>query len=108
MFIQGYSIVSCNSPSTAPPTAFNTQTTKLLEQLQKELQDLKANTVSKAEFNELRVENERLRSEFETFKTQHTKKLKNVVLEVDEEKKLRLTTQVEIERVKKWMAETNV
>ena len=99
---------STRLPPTAPPTAFNTQTNKLFEQLQKELHDLKANTVSKAEFNELRAENERLRSEFETFKTQHTKKLKNVVLEVDEEKKLRLTTQVEIERVKKWMAETNV
>ncbi|XP_012943936.1 SH3 domain-containing kinase-binding protein 1 [Aplysia californica] len=95
-------------PSTAPPSASNTQTNKLLEQLQRELQELKANSVSKAAFNELRAEHDRLKLEFENFKNHHTKKLRDVILEVDEEKKLRLTTEVEIQRVKKWMAETNV
>ena len=81
---------------------------KLVEQLQRELHELKANSVSLSAFQELRAEHEKLKSDFDTFKSSHTKKLRDVTIEVDEEKKLRLTTQVEIDRVKKWMAETNV
>ncbi|XP_059153961.1 SH3 domain-containing kinase-binding protein 1-like isoform X6 [Physella acuta] len=92
------------SSSTAP----SLQVSRLLEQLQRELSELKANSVSKAAFQELRAEHEKLKGEFESLRNIHSKKFRELENEVDEEKKLRLTTQVEIERVKKFMSETNV
>ncbi|KAH9524985.1 SH3-domain kinase binding protein 1 [Bulinus truncatus] len=92
---------------TATPTSTNS-VNKLIEQLQKELQELRANSVSKAAFIELKNEHEKLKIEFETMRNVHSKKFRELENEVDEEKKLRLTTQVEIERVKKFMSETNV
>lgn len=81
---------------------------KLIEQLQREINELKANSVSKATFSDLRLEHEKLKSEFENLKNNHSSKIRDLMNEVDEEKKLRLTTQVEIERVKKLMSETHV
>lgn len=69
---------------------------------------MKSHTVSKNEYNELRSEYQLLRQEFDQLRTTHTKKLRELMLEVDEEKKLRLNTQVEMERVKKLLAESNV
>ncbi|CAL1546853.1 unnamed protein product [Lymnaea stagnalis] len=88
--------------------ASNLQVNKLIEQLQREINELKANSVSKAAYNDLRAEHEKLKSEFESMRNAHSKKFRELENEVDEEKKLRLTTQVEIERVKKFMSETNV
>lgn len=84
------------------------QTTKLLEQLQQEINELKANTVSRSAFNELRSEHEKLKTDFENSKNNHSKKILQLMNEVDEEKKLRLSTEVEIERVKKLLAESHV
>lgn len=81
---------------------------RLVEDLQREVRDLRSNTVSKNEYNDQRSEYLRLKQEFETFKTSHGKKLRDLMLEVDEEKKLRLNTQVEMERVKKLVAESHV
>ncbi|GFS12400.1 SH3-domain kinase binding protein 1, partial [Elysia marginata] len=100
-----------SEPTTAPPqssSASNAHTNKLIEQLQREIAELRANSVSKSAFNELKADYERLRSDFETMKTANSKKFRDLIYEVDEEKKLRLTTQVEIERVKKLVTETNV
>uniref|UniRef100_A0A2C9JR79 SH3 domain-containing protein n=1 Tax=Biomphalaria glabrata TaxID=6526 RepID=A0A2C9JR79_BIOGL len=88
--------------------ALSSPVNKLIEQLQKEMQELRANSVSKTAFNELKAEHEKLKLEFETMRNVHAKKFRELENEVDEEKKLRLTTQVEIERVKKFMSETNV
>ncbi|BFZ09204.1 hypothetical protein BsWGS_12243 [Bradybaena similaris] len=99
-------------PSTAPPAHTSAvpsiQMNKLIEQLQREINELKANSVSKATFSDLRLEHEKLKSEFENLKNNHSSKIRDLMNEVDEEKKLRLTTQVEIERVKKLMSETHV
>ncbi|BFZ25337.1 hypothetical protein BsWGS_28375 [Bradybaena similaris] len=100
-------------PTKAPPSSQNAlassvQMNKLLEQLQHELADLKTNSVSKSAFMELRVQHEKLKVEFESLKKIHSSKIRDLANEVDEEKKLRLSTQVEIERVKKLLAETHV
>lgn len=89
-------------------TGANLQTTKLLEKLQSELNELKTNTVSKLAFNELVSEHEKLKMEFETSRNNQSKKIRQLMNEVDEEKKLRLSTEVEIERVKKLLAESHV
>ena len=80
----------------------------MIEQLKQEIAELRANSVSKTAFNELKADYERLKCDFETMRAANSKKFRDLINEVDEEKKLRLTTQVEIERVKKFMAETNV
>ncbi|CAG5135714.1 unnamed protein product, partial [Candidula unifasciata] len=94
--------------STQTTSASGIHMNKLLEQLQQELADVKANSVSKSAFMELRVQHEKLKVEFESLKKIHSVKIRDLANEVDEEKKLRLTTQVEIERVKKLLAETHV
>ncbi|XP_059153959.1 SH3 domain-containing kinase-binding protein 1-like isoform X4 [Physella acuta] len=99
---------SSNKAPASSSTAPSLQVSRLLEQLQRELSELKANSVSKAAFQELRAEHEKLKGEFESLRNIHSKKFRELENEVDEEKKLRLTTQVEIERVKKFMSETNV
>ncbi|XP_040005657.1 SH3 domain-containing kinase-binding protein 1 isoform X2 [Xiphias gladius] len=55
-----------------------------LEQLQTELRDL--------------------RDEFEQMKSQHNKEIKLLMNELDEEKRIRLTLQMEIQRMKKHMS----
>ncbi|KAL3971131.1 TatD DNase family protein [Sarotherodon galilaeus] len=55
-----------------------------LEQLQTELRDLKG--------------------QFEQMKTQHNKEIKLLMNELDEEKRIRLTLQMEIQRMKKHMS----
>lgn len=81
---------------------------KILEEVQRELRDLRANTVSRSTYLEMRADYDRLKQEVESFKSSSTKKIRELMMEVDEEKKLRLNTQVEIERIKKLLAETNV
>ncbi|XP_067674617.1 SH3 domain-containing kinase-binding protein 1-like isoform X6 [Haliotis asinina] len=81
---------------------------KALEEVQRELRELRANTVSRSTYAELRADYDRLKHEVDSFKSSSTKKIRELMMEVDEEKKLRLNTQVEIERIKKLLAETNV
>ncbi|XP_072302321.1 SH3 domain-containing kinase-binding protein 1 isoform X2 [Eucyclogobius newberryi] len=66
-----------------PPTSENTSPLNL-EQLQ----------------NELTV----LRGQFEQMKAQHNKEIKLLMNELDEEKKIRLTLQMELKRIKKHMS----
>jgi len=79
-----------------------------LEELKRELRDLKANTVSKAAYEELKADNEKIKQELENFRLKQTRKFKDLFNEVDEEKKIRLNTQVEIERIKKLVSESHV
>ncbi|KAK7477627.1 hypothetical protein BaRGS_00031105, partial [Batillaria attramentaria] len=81
---------------------------RLVEDLQREVRELRSHTVSKNDFNDLHSDYRRLKQEFETFRTTTSKKLRELMMEVDEEKKLRLNTQVEMERVKKLLAESQV
>lgn len=76
----------------APPAGINSQPNRNpeghaspnLEQLQTELRDLKG--------------------QFEQMKTQHNKEIKLLMNELDEEKRIRLTLQMEIQRMKKHMS----
>jgi hypothetical protein len=70
--------------------------------------DLKNNTVSKTVFNELKSENERLKQDLDSVKSTYSRRMRDIMAEVDEEKKIRLSTQVEIERIRKLVAESHV
>ncbi|KAM9450865.1 uncharacterized protein Hap1MRO34_021317 isoform 2-T3 [Clarias gariepinus] len=52
----------------------------------------------------LNVELQDMREELELLKTQHKKEIKLLMNELDEEKKMRLSLQVEVERIKKHMS----
>ncbi|KAK3106846.1 hypothetical protein FSP39_001092 [Pinctada imbricata] len=100
-------------PSTAPsrppePTIAPAVFQSAIEELRKELRELKANTVSKAAFEELKSENEKLKQDVETLKSSYSKKIRDLTNEVDDEKKIRLNTQVEIERIRKLVNESHV
>ncbi|XP_062573950.1 SH3 domain-containing kinase-binding protein 1-like isoform X2 [Saccostrea cucullata] len=73
----------------------------MIEELKKEIRELRTNSVTKATYDELKKENETLRQDFETFKTSCLRKIKDLINEVDEEKKIRLSTEVEMKRIKK-------
>lgn len=79
-----------------------------IDGLRKEMHDMKANTVSKTVFNELKAENERLKQELDSVKSTFSRRMRDIMTEVDEEKKIRLSTQVEIERIRKLVAESHV
>ena len=81
---------------------------RMVEELQREVREMRAHTVNKNDYNDLRSDYLRLKQDFEVFKANHSKKLRDLMMEVDDEKKLRLNTQVEMERVKKLLAETHV
>lgn len=73
----------------------------MVEELKKEIRELKSNSVSKAAYDELKTENNKLRQDFETFKTSCSRKIRDLINEVDDEKKIRLSTEVEVKRIKK-------
>lgn len=75
----------------------------MVEELKREIRELKTNSVSKAAYNELKVEKDKLRQDFESFKTSCGRKIRDLVNEVDEEKKIRLSTEVEMKRIKKMV-----
>lgn len=79
-----------------------------MEELQKEIRDLKANTVSKAAYNDLKSELDKLRKDMEAMKSAFGKKFVDLMNEVDEEKKTRLNTQVEIDRIKRLVADSSI
>ncbi|XP_029703891.1 SH3 domain-containing kinase-binding protein 1 [Takifugu rubripes] len=56
---------------------------------------------SPAEVEQLRTELRDLRDQFNQMKTQHNKEIKELMSELDEEKRIRLTLQMEIQRLKK-------
>lgn len=72
-----------------------------IDELRKEIEHLKANTVPKRKFEELQSEYTALKDSVAQLKTNFNKKLIDLMTEIDEEKKIRLNMQVEIDRVKK-------
>ena len=95
-------------PTATIPTAAITRLHSDIEELKKEMLYLKTSTVSKATFDELKQENEKLRQEVDTLKATSNRKFRDIINEVDDEKKIRLSTQVEIERIKKLVNESHV
>jgi len=57
------------------------------------------------EAGDLHSELQQLRSDFETFRRTHEKRITDLTAELDEEKKIRLTLQVEMERIRKRLAD---
>jgi septal ring factor EnvC (AmiA/AmiB activator) len=62
-------------------------------------------TAAPADLLHLQQEVARLREDLDQLKRQHDKRIANLVAELDEEKKTRLNLQVEIDRLKKRLAE---
>ena len=79
-----------------------------IDELRKEFSELRAISLSKAAFNELKVENEQLKKDLDTVKSTYSRRMRDIMSEVDEEKKIRLSTQVEMERIRKIVAESHV
>ncbi|TRY59388.1 hypothetical protein DNTS_004297 [Danionella cerebrum] len=57
-----------------------------------------------ATMEQMRTELRELRDELDTLKTQQKKEIKLLMNELDEEKKMRLSLQIEVERLKKLMS----
>ncbi|KAK3597309.1 hypothetical protein CHS0354_010940 [Potamilus streckersoni] len=91
-----------------PTAAANPVSQSALEELRREMRDLKASMVSKTAFNELKAENEQLKNELEHIKNLYSRRFKDIMQEIDDEKKIRLSTQVEMERIRKLVTESNV
>lgn len=79
-----------------------------IDDLRKEFSELRANSVSRAALNELKAENEQLKKELENVKSTYSRRMRDIMAELDEEKKIRLSTQVEMERIRKLVAESHV
>ena len=73
----------------------------VIDELRREIEQLKTTTVPKRKFDELHSEYTALKDSVAQLKTSFNKKLLDLMTEIDEEKKIRLNMQVEIDRVKK-------
>ena len=72
-----------------------------VEALRQQLDELRVNSVSKAQYEELQTQFAELRKTTEQWQSKYQKLLTDLIDEVDEEKKIRLSTDVEIKRIKK-------
>ncbi|CAE1331483.1 SH3KBP1 [Acanthosepion pharaonis] len=79
-----------------------------LKELLEEIKELKANMVTRSSFQDLQAENEKLRQDLESVKTTLHRKVRDIIFELDEEKKVRLNMQVEIDRMKKLVSESTI
>ena len=94
--------MTCNDVMfAAPPIPTPSTDTAAMESLRQELAELRANTVSYQQYEELQREVHQLKEALEQAKSSINKRVYELMAEVDEEKKTRLNTQVEIERIKK-------
>ncbi|CAN7983769.1 unnamed protein product [Ixodes pacificus] len=71
------------------------------EELRSELRAVRESSVSKEEFNDLLQQVNSLKETVESNRSQYSKLVRDLMTEIDEEKKLRMTLQVEIDRLKK-------
>jgi SH3 domain-containing kinase-binding protein 1 len=78
--------------------------TAALDVLRKDLEMLKANTVSRDDYSALQQDLQHMREDMDKMRSQFHKKILDLMKEVDEEKKIRLNMQVEMDRVKKLVA----
>ncbi|XP_033741607.1 SH3 domain-containing kinase-binding protein 1-like isoform X3 [Pecten maximus] len=98
-----------HAPARPPdPNPGNAVLLSAIEELKKEMRELRATCVSKSAMEDLRSENEKLRMEVEQIRSKQSRQIKDLMAEVDEEKKIRLNTQVEIERIRKLLTESHV
>ena len=74
-----------------------------VESLRQELAELRASTVSKEQYEQLQNELWQMKENMERWQAKHSKLLTDLMEEVDEEKKIRLATEVEMKRIKKMV-----
>ncbi|GAB1605485.1 SH3 domain-containing kinase-binding protein 1-like isoform X1 [Argonauta hians] len=86
----------------------NQQTSAQIKELIIEIKELKKDMVSKSSYNELKATNEQLHQEIETLKNSFQRRFRSILNELDEEKKVRLNMQVEIDRMKILIAESTI
>ena len=72
-----------------------------IEALKKELEELKLTTVSRADYKVMQQDLQHMREDMDKMRSQFHKKLLDLMKEVDDEKKIRLNMQVEMDRIKK-------
>ena len=77
-----------------------------VRELRKELQLLRDNTVSRDTYNALKTDYNSLRKDLDGLRSQFNKRIMELMTEIDEEKKTRLTMQVELDRLKKIVTTT--
>lgn len=75
-----------------------------LDELRTELEQVKASTVSKEAFDDLKNEVKDLREQIQNIRKHFEKKIVALMHEIDEEKKLRYQAHVEMERVRRLVA----
>ncbi|ELT97110.1 hypothetical protein CAPTEDRAFT_160605 [Capitella teleta] len=78
-----------------------------VDQLKREIEQLKTNMVPKAQYDELLTEVKTLTEQMGNLKSLFQKRMLDLMNEVDEEKKVRLNMQVEIDRIKKLTLASN-
>ncbi|XP_064473035.1 SH3 domain-containing kinase-binding protein 1-like isoform X5 [Ornithodoros turicata] len=74
---------------------------EIIQELCNEIKTLKETTVSKDDYKDLLQQMATLKETVEANRMQYSKLVRDLIAEVDEEKKLRMTLQVEIDRLKK-------
>jgi len=93
------------TPAKGPPTLVDNAkggtAGKELEEIRREFEQLRANTVSRQQYQELQGQLAQLRKEFSDLKQTSEKQIFDLMSEIDEEKKIRMSTQVELERIRK-------
>ena len=77
-----------------------------MEELRREMEELKASTVSKEDYDSLHSELQQQRKDIDILKQNFNKRLIGLMNEVDEEKKLRVTMEVEVKRIKDLVTNT--
>ncbi|CAH1799899.1 unnamed protein product [Owenia fusiformis] len=80
--------------------------TEQINELKSEIKHLRSETVSKETHERLRKDFDSLKEQFDHLKRQLNKRMIDLMTEVDDEKKKRLNTEVEIERLKKLVMDT--
>ncbi|XP_076357730.1 SH3 domain-containing kinase-binding protein 1-like isoform X3 [Tachypleus tridentatus] len=98
------SISAQSSPSTHCPSSFNLDVVTLqqeVDNLKKEMNLLKSTSVNKGDYNDLQKQVKQLEDSVEMQRKHYSKFVVDLMKEVDEEKKLRMALQVELDRIKK-------
>ncbi|XP_043077340.1 SH3 domain-containing kinase-binding protein 1 isoform X2 [Puntigrus tetrazona] len=92
-----------DSPKDTPEPVSITSTSPLPEYLSALAAKPRGAPRGPVSVEQMRAELRELRDELDTLKTQHKKEIKLLMNELDEEKKMRLSLQIDVERLKKHM-----
>ena len=105
IYVSSLSFV-CVPDATRPTDVAGVAHSSLVDDLRGEIERLKATSVSSEKHEALRADVTQLRDEFAALKTKMSARISELMDEVDDEKKVRMTMQVEIERIRKLTKHT--